>query len=87
MTDLVLKIPHDVPVLLKSEADFDYEAKVFLAVKLLELGKLTSGKAAELAEMPRAAFLYTLARYYVSATNLHAEKIEHEVEAAKRIVP
>jgi predicted HTH domain antitoxin len=88
MTDVTLKIPPDVPALLKmSEADFAREAQVLLAVKLFELGKLTSGKAAELAGMPRVTFLYTLNRYNVPAINLQAEEIEHEVEAARRIAP
>ena len=65
-----------------SDADFAREAQVLLAVKLFELGKLTSGKAAELAGMPRATFLYTLARYNVPAINLQAEEIEQEIEAA-----
>jgi predicted HTH domain antitoxin len=86
MTDLTLKIPPDVPALLKmSEADIARETQVLLAVKLFELGKLTSGKAAELAGMPRATFLYTLAQYNVPAINLQAEEIEYEVEAAKRL--
>ena len=83
MTELTLKIPPDVPALLKmSDADFAREAQVLLAVKLFELGKLTSGKAAELAGMPRATFLYTLARYNVPAINLQAEENEQEIEAA-----
>jgi len=85
MTELTLKIPSNVLTLLKmSEADFAREAQVLLAVKLFEMGKLTSGKAAELAGMPRTAFLYTLIRYNVPAIDLQAEEIEHEAEAAKR---
>lgn len=88
MTELTIMIPSDVPTLLKmSDADFAREAQVLLAVKLFELGKLTSGKAAELAGMPRAAFLYTLARYNAPAINVQAEEIEHEVESARRITP
>ena len=84
MTLLTLKIPSDVPSLLKmSEADFAHEAQVLLAVKLFELGKLTSGKAAELAGMPRVAFLHMLSRYDVAAINLQDEEIEHEIEAAQ----
>jgi predicted HTH domain antitoxin len=88
MTDLTLKIPSDVPQLLKmSEADFAREAQVLLAVKLFEMGKLTSGKAAELAGLPRVAFLHLLARYQVPAINLQAEEIQQEIEAARRIAP
>jgi predicted HTH domain antitoxin len=87
MTDLTLTIPPDVPMLLKmSDADFAREAKILVAVKLFELGKLTSGKAAELAGMPRVAFLYSLDRYRVPAINLQDEEIEHEIQAAKRLM-
>jgi predicted HTH domain antitoxin len=88
MTDLTLKIPSDVPQLLRmSEADFAREAQVLLAVKLFEMGKLTSGKAAELAGLPRVALLKLLARYQVPAINLQAEEIQQEIEAARRIAP
>lgn len=87
MSELILTIPPDVPMLLKmSQADFAREAQILLAVKLFELGKLTSGKAAELAGMPRTAFLYTLARYRVPAINLQDEEIEREIEAAQRLI-
>jgi predicted HTH domain antitoxin len=83
---LTLKVPPDIPGLLKmSGADFANEAQILLAVKLFELRKLTSGKAAELAGMPRVAFLYTLNRYNVPAINLQDEEIDHEIEAAKRL--
>lgn len=86
MTKLTINIPNEVPQLLKmSRDDFAREAQILLAVKLFEMGKLTSGKAAELAGIPRVAFLYSLARYNVPAINLQAEEIEHEVEAAKRL--
>lgn len=88
MGELMLSIPREVPVILKmSEADFVREAKILLAVKLFELGKLTSGKAAELAGLPRVVFLYELDRYNVAAINLQAEEIELEVEAAKQLRP
>lgn len=86
MTELIIQIPQDVPQLLKmSNADFAREAQMLLAVKLFEMGKLTSGKAAELAGMPRVAFLYSLKRYNVSAINFDEEEIEREIEAARRI--
>ena len=86
MSELILTIPPDVPMLLKmSQADFAREAHILLAVKLFELGKLTSGKAAELAGMPRTAFLFTLARYRVPAINLQDEEIEREIESAQRL--
>ena len=64
------KIVIDVPekVLLAEKADeatFGRELKVLAAVKLYELGRLSSGRAAELAGMSRVEFLLALGRYKV----------------------
>ena len=60
----------DVPekVLLAEKADevtFARELRILAAVKLYELGRLSSGRAAELAGMPRVEFLLTLGQYKV----------------------
>ena len=60
----------DVPekVLLSEKADevtFGRELRVLAAIKLYELGRLSSGRAAELAGMPRVEFLLELGRYKV----------------------
>ncbi len=60
----------DVPekVLLAEKTDataFVREMRVLAAVKLYELGRLSSGRAAELAGMARADFLLSLGRYKV----------------------
>lgn len=87
MAQLTLTIPNDIPHLLKmSDDDFAREMQLLLAVKLFEMGKLTSGKAAELAGTPRVLFLHLLNRYGVSAINLDAEEAEYEVIAARRLV-
>jgi predicted HTH domain antitoxin len=39
--------------------------RILSAVKLFELGRLSSGRAAELAGMPRVEFLLSLQRYKV----------------------
>jgi predicted HTH domain antitoxin len=46
-----------------SPETFEQEAKTALAVKLYELGRLTSGQAAELAGIPRVAFLLSCQHY------------------------
>jgi predicted HTH domain antitoxin len=44
---------------------FAREIRILAAVKLYELGRLCSGRAAELAGMPRVEFLLELGRYKV----------------------
>ncbi len=48
------------------EAGFGRELCLMAAVKLFELGRLSSGRAAELASISRAEFLLNLGRYQVS---------------------
>lgn len=86
MAQLTLTVPNDLPLLFKmSDDDFAREMQMLLAVKLFDMGKLTSGKAAELAGVPRVLFLHLLERYEVAAINLDAKEAKHEVEAAKRL--
>jgi predicted HTH domain antitoxin len=55
------------------------------AVKMYELGRLSLGKAAELAGMERVAFLYALDNVGVPAINLQDEEIDAEVRAAREL--
>ena len=79
------KIAIDVPesVLLAEKTDeraFARELRMLAAVKLHKLGRLSSGRAAEFAGMPRVEFLLTLDRYRVFP--LEAELIDLERERA-----
>ncbi|WP_202807532.1 UPF0175 family protein [Leptolyngbya sp. PCC 6406] len=49
------------------------------AVKLFELGKLSSGRAAQLAQVSRVEFLTLLGRYQVSPFALTPEELEQDV--------
>lgn len=63
---IVLDIPEKVLLAEKTdEVTFARELRILAAVKLYELGRLSSGRAAELAGMPRVEFLQTLGRYKV----------------------
>lgn len=64
---LTIEYPEDVLLSLKEDKqEFEREARFILALKLYELGKLSSGKAAELAGINRIQFLMKLAQYRVS---------------------
>ena len=59
--------------------EFDAEARLLLAAKLFEGGKLSSGQAARLCGRERAEFLYSLPRLGVSISNLRPEDARDEV--------
>jgi predicted HTH domain antitoxin len=56
------------------------EAKTLLAVKTFEVGRLTLGQAARMAELSKRAFLEILGRYKVAVFNYPPEDLRHELE-------
>lgn len=56
------------------------------ALKMFELGKLSSGKAAELAGLSRVAFFEMCGRYRVSIVNYPPEDLDAELEADLKAV-
>ena len=70
-----------------SKEEMEYHIRLMAALKMFELGKVSSGKAAELAGMSRVDFIETCGRYRVSVFNYKLEEIERELksdmEAAK----
>ena len=63
---LTIDVPETVLLAEKMDAaSFAHELRTLAAVKLYELGRLSSGRAAELAGMDRVEFLLNLGRYKV----------------------
>ena len=63
---IVIEVPEKVLLAEKTdESAFARELRVLAAVKLYELGRLSSGRAAELAGMSRVEFLLALGQYRV----------------------
>jgi len=74
---VILDIPEKVLLAEKTDAaTFAREIRVLAAVKLYELGRLTSGRAAELAGIPRVEFLLTLNRYKVCPFEAELNELE-----------
>ena len=55
-----------------------------LAVKLYEMGRLTSGQAASLAGISRVAFLLSCKRYGSASVEWDQEELEAEFSEARR---
>jgi predicted HTH domain antitoxin len=62
---------------------FEREARMAMATKLFELGRLTSGQAAVLAGVNRADFLLECSRYGVASVNWDQEELLAEFEGLK----
>ena len=62
---------------------FEREARMAMATKLFELGRLTSGQAAALADVNRADFLLECSRYGVASVNWDKEELLAEFEGIK----
>ncbi|MEZ4301617.1 MAG: UPF0175 family protein [Polyangiaceae bacterium] len=66
MRQIVLDVPEQVLLAEKmDEVQFGRELRKLAALKLYELGRLSSGRAAQLAGMSRVEFLLALGHYKV----------------------
>ena len=62
-----------------TRAELDHHLRLMAALKMFELGQISSGKAAELVGMTRVDFLQTCGRYRVSVFNYPPDEAEAEI--------
>ena len=67
-----------------SPEQFRAEAKILIAVKLYEMGRLSTGAAAQLAGVPKPVFLMKLADYGVDTFDLSDEELRRDMTNARR---
>jgi len=85
MSVKVLTIPYSDDLLLslkKSPQEFEAEAKLLLAVKLYEMDRISTGAAAKLAGMGRAAFMFELSRFGLSPMGQDARDLAKDLANA-----
>ncbi|MFT5241507.1 MAG: putative HTH domain antitoxin [Kiritimatiellia bacterium] len=80
MSSLVIEIPDGTLLGLHTEPGrYAEELRLAAAVKLYEIGRLSSGAAAKLAGMPRCVFLTKIADYGVDTFQLAKADLEREL--------
>ena len=85
MSTHVLTIPYEDDLLLslkKNPQEFESEARLLLAVKLYELGRVSTGIASQLAGIGRVAFMFELARFGLSPMGQEPEELAEDLAHA-----
>jgi len=85
MNTITWDIPRETLFALKgSTEDVGAMLRMASAVKLYEMGKLSSGVAARLAGVPRVVFLSRLADYGVDTFQLNEEELQRQARLSEK---
>ena len=83
MVEVKVSVPEETLLALKIEPEgMAKELKLAAAVKLYEVGKLSSGAAASLAGIPKPVFLSKLADYGVATFRLTEKELKKDLQNA-----
>ena len=83
MERIILEIPDEVLISLKeTPSELSRDIRMLAAVKFYQMGKLSSGRAAQLAGVSRISFLQALSLYDVSIFDLTPEELKQDIENA-----
>ena len=73
MQEIILKLPNTFNT-------SDWELKMILAVKMFEMGKLSSGQAAEMVGISKRAFVEMLGKFNVSVFGYTSDDIKEDLQ-------
>jgi len=81
MTELKLNIPEDILYTLnETKKNFTRKMRLYAAMELYRMQKLSMGKASELAEMNKIDFMFELGKYDIPAINYDVDDFQEEAE-------
>ncbi len=85
MNTLTISYPREVLWALGQEPDeFEAQSRLLLAVKLYEVGKLSTGLAAQLAGVPRITFMFLLGQHGLSPFGETEDELEEDLANARQ---
>jgi predicted HTH domain antitoxin len=77
---LTLRMPSEIRKMLnRAPEEISRDIRIYSALMLFRIGKLSSGAAAELAGIPRVLFLDLCAEYDIPVSQITAEELEREL--------
>jgi len=80
LTELNIKYPRGFELIVHlTKEEIEHQICLMAALKMFELGKISSGTAAELAGLSRPEFLEMCGRYHVSVFNYPPNEVEREL--------
>jgi predicted HTH domain antitoxin len=78
---LTLRIPSEVrQTLNRTPEEMGRDMRLYTALMLFKMGKLSSGMAAEMAGLPRVSFMDLCAEYDIPLSQLTPEELRREVD-------
>ena len=85
MNTMTIEYPSEVLWALQQEPEeFEADARLLLALRLYETGRLSTGMAATLAGVPRSAFIFLMNRYGLSPFGQSPDELEDDLANARR---
>jgi hypothetical protein len=78
---LTIQVPGEIRQMLnRTPEELARDVRLYSALMLFRLGKLSSGAAADMAGLPRVVFLDLCAEYDIPVTQITGEDLRREIE-------